>query len=365
MRIRLDKIASSTRNVKLPHEVRISPEIVAAPGYVVAGRLHGEKSTYNQLEDVHGRMVPLHGGDVIAGVLGPRNALLGYAGVVPGQIDAGDRLHVLNLGGVIGQCTSNSPELGEPFTFEVLGSVLVFPDFENRKGAPAHIGMNALRASAPSAWQGSNFVSGRGIDVPVVYIAGTCMNSGKTSTACKLIRAFAQRGLCVGACKLTGVSLLRDALQMRDHGARYAFSFNDAGIVTTGPDTAVNCARTILSHLAECGVDVIVAELGDGIAGEYGVQEILADVELQSLTGAFVLCANDPVGAWGAQRMLAENWGIDISVVCGPATDNAVGTRFIQSTLGCAAINARSSASALGEFLWSSLQNRLPLRQSA
>lgn len=365
MRIRLDKIASSTRNVKLPHEARISPEIIAAPGYIIAGRLHGEKGTYNQLEDVHGRMVPLHAGDVVAGVLGPRNALLGYAGVVPSEIEVGDRLHVLNLGGVIGQCTSGSPELGPPFEFEVLGSVLVFPDFENRKGTPAHIGMNALAAGSPGAKGSPLAVSAAGGQVPVVYIAGTCMNSGKTSTACKLIRTFTQRGLTVGGCKLTGVSLLRDTLQMRDHGAKHAFSFNDAGVVTTGPETAVDSARTILAHLDECGVDVIVAELGDGIAGEYGVQEILAETDLMSRTGAFVLCANDPVGAWGAQKMLQETWGIDIDVVCGPATDNVVGTRYIERTLGCEALNARTNAPELGEFLWQHLESELRVRQSA
>jgi hypothetical protein len=365
MRIRLDKIASSTRNVKLPQEARISSEIIAAPGYIVAGRLHGEKGTYNQLEDVYGRMVPLHAGDVVAGVLGPRNALLGYAGVVPDEIEVGDRLHVLNLGGVIGKCTSGSPELGPPFDFEVLGSVLVFPDFENRKGTPAHIGMNALGAA--TSFAGRNPITGEvdGGRVPIVYIAGTCMNSGKTSTACKLIRAFTQRGLVVGGCKLTGVSLLRDALQMRDHGARHAYTFNDAGVVTTSPETAVDSAKTILAHLGECGVDVIVAELGDGIAGEYGVQEILADSDLMSRTGAFVLCANDPVGAWGAQKMLQDLWGIEIDVVCGPATDNVVGTRYIERTLGCTALNARTHAAALGEFLWNHLETELRLRQTA
>ena len=212
MRLWVDKIASSTRNVPLRREIRVVPEITADEGYIVAARACGEKSVYNQLEDVYGRMVTLHDGDVIVGVLGHRNALHGYSGVVPKSIAVGQRLQVLNLGGVIGQCTSANVDVGPPLDVEILGAVLTFPDFENRCGLPAHIRMNAIpceRGNLP--------------DVPVVFVAGTCMNSGKTSAACRLVRQLAIRGKAVGACKLTGVSLRRDTLQMSDYGANGPF----------------------------------------------------------------------------------------------------------------------------------------------
>ncbi|MCH7871107.1 MAG: hypothetical protein IID33_05350 [Planctomycetes bacterium] len=340
MRQRIDKIASSTRNVTLRRDARLGERVTANAGYVVAGRIHGEKSTYNMLEDVHGRLVPLHDGDVIAGVLGPRNALQGYAGFVPEAIQPGDVLQVLNTGGVIGRCTSQNPDVGPPFDIEILGSVLVFPEFENRSGVAAQIGMNAISAARePLA------------NVPVVYIAGTCMNSGKTLAACRLIRELTKRGKAVGACKLTGVSLRRDALQMHDYGARTSVSFNDAGIVSTTAENAVETARTLFAHLIREGAEVIVAELGDGILGEYGVQEILADAELKRMSGVFVLCANDPVGVWGSTRVLKEKFEIGIDVVCGPATDNSVGTRYVSEQLGLTAINARTHGVELGEFV--------------
>ena len=92
MRLWVDKIASASRNVPLRREVRVDSTICAEEGYVVAARVHGEKTVYNQLEDVHGRMVTLHDGDVIVGVLGHRNALHGYSGYVPETIKAGERL---------------------------------------------------------------------------------------------------------------------------------------------------------------------------------------------------------------------------------------------------------------------------------
>ncbi len=43
------------------------------------------------------------------------------------------------MGGVIGQCTSHNPGVGTPFEAEVLGQVLVFPEFQSRAGQPAHV----------------------------------------------------------------------------------------------------------------------------------------------------------------------------------------------------------------------------------
>ncbi len=195
--------------------------------------------------------------------------------------------------------------------------------------------------------------------VPTVYVAGTCMNAGKTSAACQLIRQLARRGHTVGACKLTGISLRRDTLQMSDYGAALAVSFNEAGVVATNPQNAVAVTRTLLAHVARRGVDVIVAELGDGLFGEYGVAQILEEVELRERADVLVLCANDPVGAWGAQRLLEERYQLRISVVCGPATDNDVGVRFIRKQLGLPAINARTHGSRLGEFVAEQLDARL------
>lgn len=340
MRVWIDKIASATGNVALRRDARVTDQIVAREGYVVAARIVGEKTAYNQLEDLHGRLVKLHDGDVIAGVLGSRNALHGYTGVTPTDVHVGDRLQLLNLGGVIGQCTSMNPDVGPPFDVEILGGVLVFPEFENRAGVPAHIGMHAIATEdvEPPA-------------VPIVYVAGTCMNSGKTTAAAQLIRELTRGGIGVGGCKLTGVSLRRDTLQMLDYGARWAVSFGDAGVASTSSRNAVSVTRGLFAHLAQLGAEVIVAELGDGVHGEYGVAEILADEALMQHTAALVMCANDPVGAWGAKRILAEQFGLRIDILSGPATDNAVGTRYIEQRLELTAVNARTEGKRLGELI--------------
>ncbi len=334
--VRLDRIASATRNARLSAEVIVGPEVVAEEGYVVAVRILDDKSTYNVVEDVTGRMVRLRAGDVLAGVLGSRRALRGYAGETPRTLEVGEELHVLNLGGILGRCTSVHPDLGPPFRAELLGAILTFPALGDRIGSPAHIRDHAVPPADALAG-----------DVPVVYVAGTCMNAGKTVAATELVRGLTRGGRRVAACKLTGVALMRDTLSMRDAGAIHALTFNDAGLATTHPGGIVPVARGVINALMAAQPDVIVAELGDGILGDYGVQDILADRPLMELAAAHVLCAADPVASWGAVEILRDRWGLEVAVVSGPATDNEVGRDYIKNQLGLAAHNALHDADGL------------------
>jgi hypothetical protein len=335
-RVKLDRISSSTRNVHLAPEVIVGDRIMAVEGYVLAVRILEDKSTYNTVEDVTGRMVSLRAGDVLAGTLGTRRALRGYAGVVPSAIAVGDTIEVLNLGGILGRCTSVNPEIGPPFKAAVLGAILTFPELGDRVGRPAHIRDLAV----PPADRLES-------EVPVVYVAGTCMNAGKTVAATELVRGLARSGLRVAAAKLTGVSLMRDALSMQDAGAVAALTFNDVGIASTHAGVTVATAKGIFNRLAQFKPDVIVAELGDGILGEYGVQDILHDPELMQVGAAYVLAAPDPVACWGAAELMRREYDLSITAITGPATDNEVGITYVQAELGLAAHNARRDADGL------------------
>ncbi len=337
MRITVDKIASVTRNLKLARTLTLSENILVEEGSVVAVRVHGEKSTYNQLEDTHGRWMTLHDGDLVVGALGKRHALHGYEGVMPTSLAVGDTINMLNIGGVMGQCVSFNPDVGKPFQLEVLGQVLNFPEFQSRQGIPAHVRHNALQGvrDAPK--------------VPIVFILGTCMNSGKTLAGSAIVRALHQSGLKVGGAKLTGISLMRDTLHLYDHGAEVIADFTDAGVVCSGPESAAQTAHTVLSEIAAKGVDVIVAETGDGVMGEYGVQAILDDAGLRAQCACFVFCANDPVGVKGGVDYLKASYSIDVDIVAGPATDNRVGSRFVER-LNIPARNARVDPKALGDL---------------
>jgi hypothetical protein len=253
----------------------------------------------------------------------------------------GDVIQMLNIGGVLGICDSATQDKGKPFDCKVLGTVLSFPYLGERIGVPARVGYKALDYNAPLDVRG----------VPVVALAGTCMEAGKTAAASAIIARMRHRGLVVDAFKATGVSLRRDILAFEDSGARRTMIFTDFGIVTTTEKCGPALTRSMLTEMASGKPDVIVFELGDGLLGTYGVQSILSEADIRAALTTVVLSANDPVAAWGGIKLLRERFGIEPAVVTGPATDNQVGVDLIRDQLKVEAFNAISNPADLGDFL--------------
>ena len=337
----VDKIASVAQHSNLGPELRLADEIPCEEGVLIAARVLNNKSRYNQLELVSGRMATVNRGDVVVGALGHRKALRGYSGHLPASLAVGEQVQLLNIGGVMGICDSANPDVGAPFDCEVLGTVLHFPYLGERIGVPARAGRAAYDADAPLDTGG----------VPVVALAGTCMDSGKTVASCAIVAGLRHPGLTVAACKATGVALRRDILAMEDAGASATMIFSDLGIVTTTAANGPALTRSLLTELAARGPGAIVVELGDGLIGAYGVDAILADPAIRAAFSVVVLCANDPVGAWGGARILREQYGIEPAVVTGPATDNDVGIDQIRERLKLPAINAMTAGAALGDHV--------------
>jgi hypothetical protein len=335
----VDKIASVTQACELSREVRVSSDIPAEEGVIVAVEVLTNKSTYNTLELTSGRMAKVGKGDIVVGALGHRKALFGYSGHVPPSVQPGDVIQMLNIGGVLGVCDSVNPDKGKPFDCRVIGGVLDFPYLGERIGVPARVGYKRLDLEAKLDTRG----------VPVVALAGTCMEAGKTAAACAIISRMRHRGLVIDAFKATGVSLRRDIMAMEDSGARNSMIFTDLGIVTTTRANGPALTRTMLTEMAVGKPDAIVFELGDGILGTYGVDAILNCPDIRAALTGVILSANDPVAAWGGVKLLRERFGIEPCVVTGPSTDNQVGVEIITSQLGVPAFNAMTNGAALGD----------------
>jgi len=348
-----DKVASVAQHNNVGHELRLADDIPCEEGVLIAVRVLNNKSRYNQLELTSGRMATVQQGDVIVAALGHRKALRGYSGHLPKSLQAGDTVQILNIGGVVGLCDSANPEVGPPFDCEVLGAVLHFPFLGERVGVPARAGKTRLDPDVK--------LDAR--EVSIIALAGTCMDSGKTAASCAIISRLRNLGFGVAACKATGVALRRDILAMADAGANPAAIFSDFGIVTTTAHNGPALTRSLLNALAEGAPDVIVIELGDGLLGAYGVDAILADTAIHAALTGVVLCANDPVAAWGGARLLRETYEIEPLLVTGPATDNDVGIEQIETRMGLTGINALSSATALGDAVAAVL--KLPAGNSA
>jgi len=341
-----DKIASVAQHLPLKRELRLSKDIPCEEGVLVAVEILNNKATYNKLELTSGRMAQVKCGDVIVGALGHRKALFGYSGHLPTELKPGDEIQVLNIGGVMGICDSVNANFGQPFNAKVLGSVLTFPVLGERIGVTARVGAEQLNGDVELNTHG----------VPVVALAGTCMDSGKTAAACAVISRLRHLGFTVDAFKSTGVALRRDVLAMEDAGARETSIFSDFGVVATTADNGPAVTRTMLNKLCENKPDVIVFELGDGILGSYGVEAILKDKAICDALSCLMLCANDPVGATGGVDLLKNEFGLDTHLVTGPATDNEVGRDIIKQRKGVDAINGITNATELGDAVAAILQ---------
>jgi hypothetical protein len=334
--VEADKIGSATSPLDLSKTLAVvtARERVRA-GDVVVVRALTESATYNQLELVSGRLAKINVGDVLVGVLGSRRALKGFVGDVPETIAAGDELHLLNMGGVIGFCKGHHSSLSDAIRVEVVGLVY-------EEGARVrNIGDAALPLRESL---GANCA-------PLVVIAGACMNSGKTYAATELIRQATAKGMRVAAGKLSGVACLRDTLNMADHGAVATASFLDCGLPSTvGVGDLAPVAKAIIGKLNESAPDMIVIELGDGILGGYSVESVFEDAELRGAMAALVYCASDYVGAWGGIELLRRR-GLTVDLVAGSVTDSQMGEDYIEGEFNVAAGNARRDGARMFEIV--------------
>src|SRR5215211_3608702 len=329
--IDVDKIGSATSPLALTKTVALVPGSGSTrAGDVVVVRALTDSATYNMLELPTGRLAKINPGDLLLGVLGRRRALKGFVGDVPPSLQSGDQLHLLNMGGVIGYCTGHHSSLGDAIKLEVIGLVC---DEDGRV-------QNIADAALPPRTR-------LGETAPIVMIAGTSMNSGKTYAATELIKQATRAGLRVAAGKLSCVACLRDTLNMADHGAVATASFLDCGLPST-VDVAdlAPSAKAIIARLNEVHPDLIVIELGDGILGGYSVDTVFSDYELLEATAALVFCASDYVGAWGGIELLSRR-GVEVDVISGSVTDSKMGEDYIQSQFNVPAANARREGSAL------------------
>ncbi|MDH5722873.1 MAG: hypothetical protein OEY94_06095 [Alphaproteobacteria bacterium] len=329
-KIQIDKISSVTKNLDLKHseEILDDPKLVfpCEMGQVYAAEILEDKSIYNEMELPSGRMSKLKKGDIIAVALGERMALKGFVGQLPKTLSPDDVIHLLNFGGIAGECTSaNTKEVGDPLRIRILGAIA-------RKNKPLNINQKAI-------YQPQKNMKSK---VPIIIVTGTSMDSGKTTVATEITKTLTRMGMKLAGAKLTGVGAMRDLYKMQDYGIYNAVSFVDAGIPSTAnidDQTMIDVAYGALDYLSRDNPDAIIVEFGDGLMGRYGVNAILSAPEIQKNVRLHIGCASDPVGAIGLAQGCKEI-GLPIDVISGPVTDNTVGKTIVKDKLGVIAYNA-------------------------
>ncbi len=334
MKLQLSKITSVVRRLNLSHSVEIGPDITAVEGQVVAVEVLEERGTNNVLEHASGRLGRAVKGDVIPAAFGKRRALREYSSDIPTRAKAGDVLYLTCESGVIGEISGLNEEWGVPLKVKLLGSILV-------NGRPANLKQWAVRAPARLSHS-----------APIVAVVGTCMDCGKTTAIVELVKQQAALDCKVAFVKLTGVAFMQDPLRVLDSGAASILDFVDAGLPSTcgSPEAALTSALRVLNEINQSKPDLIVAEFGDGLIGEYHVSHLLSAPEIKQHLAAILVGANDIVGAWGALQLL-DSFGLMPTLITGPAVNNATGVAFVEARLGVAAESNQHAMPKMGALV--------------
>lgn len=277
-----------------------------------------------------GRMAPVTEGDLIVGAFGRRAATLE---VVGGWEQIGDDkvFHVLSTAGLLGKMTSMSRLLPPLIALRYRGHAV-------RGGQKLTMQQFARQESSPLE-----------IASPVVMLIGTSMSAGKTSAARAIIRLLAREGRRVVGAKLTGTGRFRDTLAMHDAGAHAVFDFVDAGLPSTvvPADQFRPALTNLLSRIARCRPDVLVAEIGASPLEPYG-GDVAVDM-LAHRIACTVLCASDAFAVVG----VIQAFNRQPDLVAGVATSTEAGIALIDKLAGVEALNllCPSSQTRLLEIL--------------
>jgi hypothetical protein len=283
-------ISSNTRSSGFSsQDIEIVPEGVAYVGSVVVCQVVSV-GAHDKLENLAGRYVRINPNDLIMGVMGNRESTISMYGGLPDRgfsLPREEPVHLLSGGGLIGECYSSPSYLGCPTRLRILG-------LASQEGKLLEI--------TPRFREKYLHLS-----CPLILVAGTCANVGKTKFASKFTHFLSYNlGRNVAATKLAGAGNLDDLLSLREQGASCTFDFVDAGLVSTYgdiEDSVVETAKGVLNHLGMAQPDVIIAELGGDISGA-NVPAILADKEILAATSALILAPSDVFAAHGALSYL-------------------------------------------------------------
>jgi len=314
---RLSDVRSSfsTRRVHLPEQFKLMRrEVRPAAGDLVLAQVTGI-GQHTKLELPEGRRSQLYKGDEILVAYGNRYAPDQFEAEVPADLRD---CHLVAAGGVAAQVVSRNTKLK--------GATRIRPI-----GLLSDLNAKLLNLSD---WR----LDSRPIPKPlppVLVVAGTAMNAGKTTAAARLIKGLVRAGKQVGAAKVTGTGAGGDFWQMKDAGAREVVDFTDAGFASTyllPPQDVEKAFLRLLSHLGSLNLDVIVVEVADGIF-QAETAQLLASQGFSYYCDKMIFAASDAMGAVaGVQWLHARE--LEVCAVSGSLTASPLAIRETSGALG-------------------------------
>ncbi len=209
---------------------------------------------HKALQGVNGNNSYIFPGDLILATFGTRYASNQFEGYLPEKYYS--RYQILGQGGVIGILKSMHAKYEDigPTEVQLIGYAV---DNNNQvintkfyKDKP--IKFNPFKKR----------------DYTVYLSLGASMDSGKTTTAAYLSRAFKQQRKKVAFIKLTGTVYAKDCSFVRDCGADKAIDFSYCGYPSTylcDTNDLLNLFESLLHKIEPEKPDVVIIEIADGL----------------------------------------------------------------------------------------------------
>ncbi|TQV86233.1 molybdopterin-guanine dinucleotide biosynthesis protein B [Exilibacterium tricleocarpae] len=281
---------------------------------------------HKRIELVNGRRALLAEGDRVILSYGNRYAPDQFEGLVPHNLAVCD---MVAAGGIAATAVARNLRMDPATRIRPLG---VLADAQGRV-------LNLADFSLPA-------MSVKGTLPPVFVVCGTSMNAGKTHAACSLVTGLSAMGYRVGATKLTGTGAGGDVWRMIDAGASKVLDFTDAGLPSTyleDPQTLIEASESLLANLAAADVDVIVAEIADGL-GHAETCALLESERLQAHTHGVLFAAGDSLGASAGFNWLLERQ-LPVLGISGALTLSPLAIREVRALVPVEPITAQELAS--------------------
>lgn len=283
------KFAYTTRRVPRDVIITLLPgEKHPKAGDLVLARVI-KLGQHEHLELPDGRRAALFPGDEIVLTFGNRYAPDQFEAVVPGRLLS--PCHLVAAGGIAAQTLHKHSKMHSPTDILPLG---LLGDMDSHR---INLSRWALTSMKPDSSANRPLT---------IAITGTSMNSGKTTVISSLTRGLISTGQRVAAAKISGTGAGGDHWRMIDAGANPALDFVDAGVASTyllSPNEMDKVTDTILGHLMEAPVDIILLEISDGLL-EPETTRLLAKSNLKNFLDAVIFTAYDAMGAIGGINWL-------------------------------------------------------------
>lgn len=262
---------------------------------------------HKYLTTAQNRRLRLYPGAQFVGVFGNRYASDAYEAEVEGP----GNLSLLTGAGMIGTVKSKHDDMSEPTRLALVGFV--------RTKEVVRLNLKNCLFRPTTA---------RRLPRNLLCVVGTGMNSGKTTTAARLIRALSNLGVNVAACKLTGSVSNRDPDELEAAAARKVTDFSDFGFASTylcSKGELMDLFYVMMAEVTAGNPDVVVMELADGLL-QRETAMLLGETELQRAVRGVVFTAENSLSAlWGTERL--RKLGYQVVAVSGKFTSSPLAMR--------------------------------------